>query len=66
MTGVYLVPGSPEARFGYGINTVRSDPDGGPPSAHGLQRLTNLGPAFGGPILSAFVSPEDVVWQEAT
>ena len=35
------------------------------PRAHGLQRLTNLGPAFGGPILSAFVSPEDLVWQEA-
>ncbi|WP_165249171.1 type IV pilus modification PilV family protein [Paludisphaera soli] len=32
----------PEARFGSGIGFVRNDPDGGAPSAHGLQRLTNF------------------------
>lgn len=33
----------PEAsRFGRGIGFLRTDPDGGVPSAHGLQRLTNF------------------------
>ena len=32
-----------EARFGSGIGFIRSDPsDGGLPSAHGLQRITNF------------------------
>ena len=59
-----------------------ADNDGnGPPSAYGLQRLTNFNrPAYyntAGNVHSAvmpaanfvptiFVSPEDVVWQEAT
>jgi type II secretory pathway pseudopilin PulG len=76
-TGTYLNPNLAfphnfEARFASGIdptsNTsfLRSDPDGGLPSAHGLQRLTNLGPVYGASILSSFVSPEDVVWQDPT
>ena len=32
----------PEARYGSGIGFVRNDPNGGLPSAHGLQRLTNF------------------------
>jgi len=32
----------PEARFGSGIGFLRDDPSGGPPSAHGLQRITNF------------------------
>ena len=65
-TNVYLAPGNLEARFGSGIGYIRDNPApaAGPPSAHGLPRLTNLGPNFGGAILQAFVSPEDVVWQE--
>ncbi len=34
-----------EARFGSGIGFLRDDPTGGPPSAHGLQRITNFLPA---------------------
>ncbi len=58
---------------------LRPDPQGGLASAHGLQRLTNfnrpsytnhngtfpLMPSAAG-IPGIFVSPEDVVWQEAT
>jgi hypothetical protein len=33
-----------EARFGAGLGTVRPDPSGGSPSAHGLQRITNFSP----------------------
>jgi type II secretory pathway pseudopilin PulG len=60
-----------EARFGSGLHFIRSpDADGGVPSAHGLQRITN----FNRPSLmpasvfvpSIFVSGEDVVWQEPT
>ena len=68
-----------EARFGSGIGFIRKDPsDGGLPSAHGLQRLTNFNRPFvisGGntmPVMpisnavpSIFVSQEDVVWVEA-
>jgi type II secretory pathway pseudopilin PulG len=68
-----------EARFGSGIGFIRLDPsDGGLPSAHGLQRLTNYNRpsiTIGGtttPIMpvasvipSVFVSQEDVVWVEA-
>lgn len=59
-----------EARFGYGIDFLRNDPnDGGPASAWGLQRLTNFSPTTATSqlaILSTFVSPEDKVWQEPT
>jgi hypothetical protein len=77
-TGYYLGDQF-EARFGSGIGFIRKDPtDGGLPSAHGLQRLTNFNrpslllngvitPIM--PISSAvpniFVSQEDVVWVEA-
>ncbi len=67
---------APEARFAAG-DALRAlagndpyDPINGPPSAYGLQRLTN----FNRPSLmpaanfvpNIFVSPEDIVWQEAT
>ena len=60
-----------EARFGSGIHFIRHpDPDGGVPSAHGLQRITNFNrPSIMGASLfvpSIFVSGEDVVWQEGT
>jgi type II secretory pathway pseudopilin PulG len=79
-TGYYLDPlgqSTYEARFGYGLTTIRTDSDGGPPSAHGLQRITNFNcPFFStgnaqNPIMpasifvpNAFVSQEDVVWQD--
>ncbi|HKI20970.1 MAG TPA: hypothetical protein VKA15_23965, partial [Isosphaeraceae bacterium] len=67
-----------EARFGAGIGFIQNDPsDGNPPSAHGLQRLTNFNRPYivsnGStvPIMpvstgvpNIFVSPEDVVWVE--
>ena len=72
---------APEARFASGIGFIRHDPDGqngGLPSAHGLQRLTSFNlPAYQSgasptPVMpsaqyvpSIFVSPEDVVWQDA-
>lgn len=74
-TGVYLNgtlnPLPNEARFASGIGFLRKDPfDNGLPSAHGLQRLTNmnafLNPQLGASILQTFVSPEDLVWQEST
>ena len=72
---------APEARFAAGsfhtINSssslLRPDPsDNGLASAHGLQRLTNFNrpycvmPSADDRCRSTFVSPEDVVWQEAT
>ncbi len=77
-TGVYLDPLNqtmPEARFASGSNYVRAvDPtDGNPPSAYGLQRLTNFNRPMSGAlnlmnaannIPAIFVSPEDVVWNE--
>ncbi len=79
-TGNYLDPinqSTLEARFGYGIGFLRNDSDGNPPSAHGLQRITNFNlPSFTSgqnvvPIMPAsqfvpsiFVSQEDTVWQE--
>ena len=69
-----------EARFGNGIGYIRNDPsDGGLPSAHGLQRITNFNRPFGSrsaawsvPVMpisrvvpNIFVSQEDVVWVEA-
>jgi hypothetical protein len=81
MTGApgYYIGDTFEARFGSGIGFIRSDPsDGGLPSAHGLQRITNFNRPFGTvggntiPIMpnanfvpSIFVSQEDVVWVEA-
>jgi len=67
---------APEARFAAGdalrtlVGNDPYDPINGPPSAYGLQRLTN----FNRPSLmpaanfvpNIFVSPEDIVWQEAT
>ena len=76
---------TPEARFAAGdaLRTLTpNDNDGnGPPSAYGLQRLTNFNrPGYYNtagtyiqPVMPAanfvpniFVSPEDMVWQEAT
>ncbi len=83
------VPGyTPEARFGAGdaLRAITGNDNDGltppqPPSAHGLQRLTNFNrPAYinaknqaiaavmpaANFVPNIFVSPEDVVWQEAT
>ena len=73
----YYMGDTYEARFGYGLTTIRPDSDGGPPSAHGLQRITNFNRPYvqsGNaqiPIMPAsiyvpniFVSQEDVVWQD--
>jgi hypothetical protein len=81
-TGIYLDPVNakvPEARFATGIGSLRNDPAGGLPSAHGLQRLTNFPPPnpanlpwtmslpdFSGVVNEIFVSPEDVVLQSDT
>jgi hypothetical protein len=80
-TGIngYYLGDTFEARFGSGIGFIRNDPsDGGLPSAHGLQRITNFNRPFvvnaGGfiPIMpgsnrvpNIFVSQEDVVWVES-
>jgi hypothetical protein len=59
-----------EARFGSGLGFIRLDPsDGGLPSAHGLQRITNFNrpvimPGAAVAVPSIFVSQEDVVWVE--
>ncbi len=76
-TGVYLDPLNqtmPEARFASGVGFLRVDPtDNNPPSAYGLQRLTNFNRPTSGAfnlmnaannIPAIFVSPEDVVWNE--
>jgi type II secretory pathway pseudopilin PulG len=76
--GLYPPPTSagPEARFGQGVGFggggagfLRDDPNpgGGPTtaSAHGLQRITNLPPALTAAVLHTFVSPEDLVLQDA-
>ena len=67
---------TPEARFAAGSlrlagSFLRPDPsDNGLASAYGLQRLTNFNRPAVMPsammVPSIFVSPEDVVWQEAT
>ena len=64
-----LTPGG-DFRFGSGIGHPRNDPvNGGPPSAYGLQRLTNFPliqrRQLGGPIdpASLFASPDDLVMQ---
>ncbi len=41
-TNGYYLGDQFEARFGSGIGFIRLDPDGGLPSAHGLQRITNF------------------------
>jgi hypothetical protein len=73
-SGYYLSTGAMEGRFASGIGFVRTDPDGGTASAHGLQRLTNFNPAVyaplnasgtSNPVPDIFVSPEDVVFQDA-
>lgn len=67
--GYYIAdPGAYEARFGYGLPNLRTDPSGGTPSAYGLQRITN----FNRPLImpaalyvpNIFVSQEDMVWQD--
>jgi len=77
-TGYYLGdPGALEARFAAGLGFVRTDPDGGPPSAHGLQRLTNFNRPYVSsgngaiPVMASalfvpnvFASQEDIVWQD--
>jgi hypothetical protein len=74
-SGLYLPPltaagnNPPEARFGQGVwaggaGFVRTDPDGNPASAHGLQRLTNMPPAFNAVVYQTFVSPEDYILQD--
>ncbi|GAC1475405.1 MAG: hypothetical protein NVSMB9_27880 [Isosphaeraceae bacterium] len=70
-----------EGRFGSGIGLdLSNDPnDGGPPSAHGLHRIANLGAYFApvyppstnflneqSIIRQTFISPEDVIFQEAS
>jgi hypothetical protein len=78
--GYYLDPVNQttfEARFASGIGFIRAD-NGGTPSAHGLQRITNFNRPFiinAGAVVpimpvstqvpSIFVSQEDVVWVEA-
>lgn len=71
-TAPFGVTATMEGRFASGLGFVRTDPDNGPPSAHGLQRVTNFNPALFAPAVSAvnnpvpeiFVSPEDIVFQE--
>jgi type II secretory pathway pseudopilin PulG len=68
--GGYYIGDVFEARFASGIGFIRQDPtDGGLPSAHGLQRLTNFNRPAVMPSANAvpyvFVSPEDVVWVES-
>jgi hypothetical protein len=75
--GYYFNDGNLEARFGAGLGFIQNDPDGGLPSAHGLQRLTNFNRPFvlngtqpvavmpvSNDVPKIFVSPEDVVWVE--
>jgi hypothetical protein len=51
--GYYLGNDPSEARFGVGLGTIRADPSGGLPSAHGLQRITNFNPSFSPPAAPA-------------
>lgn len=52
-----------EGRFGSGLGFIRDDPDGDPPSAHGLQRVTNFAFTAGGNALAVdtFTSRDDPV-----
>lgn len=66
-TGVYPTPtAATEARFGSGIGFVRADPQGGLPSAHGLQRITNFPSWSTANVPDIFVSPDDLVFPSAT
>lgn len=66
-TGFYPDPKTtPEYRFGSGIGFVRNDPDGTPPSAHGLQRITNFPAWTTANVPDIFVSPDDMVFPSAT
>jgi hypothetical protein len=64
----YYIGDTFEARFGYGLTTIRNDSDGHPPSAHGLQRITNFNRPTVMPqsafVPNIFVSQEDLVWQD--
>jgi type II secretory pathway pseudopilin PulG len=76
----YYIGDALEARFGAGLGFIRTDPTGGLPSAHGLQRITNFNGPFrvngngatiplmpqAAQVPNIFVSPEDVVMQEPT
>lgn len=71
----YYPGAASEARFGSGIGFIRNDPTPGTgtgsssvPSAHGLQRITNLPNDIRVTvnIPDIFVSPEDIVLQSAT
>jgi hypothetical protein len=85
LTGIFPNPANPGTavrdRFGEGVLTLRNDPtDGGPASANGLQRLTNLDTFTVSAVAAiqaqvrnntrsvyeTFVSPEDLVLQEKT
>lgn len=61
-TGRYF-DGTTEDRFASGIGFVRPDPQGGNPSAHGLQRITNFPAGSATSVPDIFVSPEDMVLQ---
>lgn len=63
-TGYYLGAAA-EARFATGIGFVRQDPDGNDPSAHGLQRVTNFPLSLAYTVPDIFVSPEDIILQDA-
>jgi type II secretory pathway pseudopilin PulG len=67
-TNGYYIGDTFEARFGYGLTTIRTDSDGHPPSAYGLQRLTNFNQIAVMPqsvyVPNIFVSQEDLVWQD--
>lgn len=73
-TAVNYFPGAAtEARFASGIGFVRPDPTPGTgsgsstlPSAHGIQRITNIPAGFATNVPEIFVSPEDMVLQSAT
>src|SRR5262249_5937904 len=54
--GYYLNMAPSEARFGSGLGFIRQDTSSNassPPSAHGLQRLTNFNPNFPSPAAPA-------------
>ncbi len=61
--GGQVRPTTVPARFGYGQGFVRDDPNGGAPSAYGLQRLTNFLTTMGSdePVASVFASADDLV-----
>lgn len=69
----YFPGAATEARFASGIGFVRPDPNPGTgagasslPSAHGLQRVTNIPAGFATNVPEIFVSPEDIVLQSTS